>query len=262
MAGVEFKNKGNEFFKKGQHDEAIAWYTKAVEAEPSNHVYYSNRSAAKTAKKDYAGAIEDGKLCIRCKPDWNKGYFRLANAQKLSGDFLSAYQTVQKGLKIVANDANLLKIRNETEAKAKQQEKLNRSNMPKDEQYKAMGNDNFKASKFSEAIEWYQKAIDCATPGSKIYIDSYNNMAACHQQIGNHQAVCEACSMVLEHDENNQKALLRRGLAFEGLERFQLGLADIRRFITMYPNNQIANKAQHRLGQAVRLSRQYKKDKK
>ena len=41
MAGVEFKNKGNEFFKKGQHDEAIAWYTKAVEAEPSNHVYYS-----------------------------------------------------------------------------------------------------------------------------------------------------------------------------------------------------------------------------
>ena len=87
-------------------------------------------------------------------------------------------------------------------------------------------------------------------------------MAACHQQIGNHQAVCEACSYVLEHDENNQKALLRRGLAFEALERFQLGLADIRRFISIAPNNPIANKAQHRLGQAVRLSRQYKKDKK
>ena len=59
-----------------------------------------------------------------------------------------------------------------------------------------------------------------------------------------------------------QKALLRRGLAFEALERFQLGLADIRRFISIAPNNPIANKAQHRLGQAVRLSRQYKKDKK
>ena len=259
MAGVEFKNKGNEFFKKGQHDEAIAWYTKAVEAEPSNHVYYSNRAAAKTAKGDYNGAIEDGKLCIRCKPDWNKGYFRLATAQQKSGDYLAAYNTVQKGLKVVANDANLLKIRNDTEAKAKKQEELNRQKMPKDEQFKAIGNDHFKASKFSEAIEYYQKAIEIATPGSKIYIDSYNNMAACHQQIGNHQAVCEACSYVLEHDENNQKALLRRGLAFEALERFQLGLADIRRFISIAPSNPIANKAQHRLGQAVRLSRQYKK---
>ena len=54
---------------------------------------------------------------IRCKPDWTR--YRLATAQQKSGDYLAAYNTVQKGLKIVANDANLLKIRNDTEAKQK-----------------------------------------------------------------------------------------------------------------------------------------------
>ena len=78
MSGAELKAKGNEFFKKGQYEEAISWYSKAIEVEPDNHTYYSNRSAARLGLKDYKGAIEDGQNCIRCKKDWNKGYFRLA----------------------------------------------------------------------------------------------------------------------------------------------------------------------------------------
>ena len=70
MAGLEFKQKGNEFFKKAQYEEAIIWYSKAIEKEPSNHAYYSNRSAAKTGMKDYKGAIEDANLCIKCKLGW------------------------------------------------------------------------------------------------------------------------------------------------------------------------------------------------
>lgn len=262
MAGLEFKAKGNEFFKKGQYEEAITWYSKAIEKEPSNHAYYSNRSAAKTGMKDYKGAIEDANLCIRCKKDWNKGYFRLATAQEKSGDFLGAFKTVNLGLKIVANDKNLLDIRSRVADRAAAQEKAVRSNMKKNEQLKALGNDAFKASRFDEAVGYYQQAIDASENGEKIWIDSYNNMSACHQQMGNHQAVCEACSMVLEYDENNQKALLRRGLAFEGLERFQLALADIRKLIYLNPNIEMANKAQHRLGGAVRRSREYKKNKK
>jgi len=258
MSGAELKAKGNEFFKKGQYEEAISWYSKAIEVEPDNHTYYSNRSAARLGLKDYKGAIEDGQNCIRCKKDWNKGYFRLANAQMKSGDFLGAYNTVNKGLVIVANDKDLLAIRSQTEAKAKMQEKAQRSELPRNEQLKAMGNDAFKQSRFDDAITFYQQAIDASENGEKVWIDSYNNMAGCHQQMGNHSAVCEACSMVLEYDENNQKALLRRGLAFEALDRYQLGLADIRKLIYLNPKIEMANKAQHRLGQAVRDSRKMK----
>ncbi len=61
-----------------------------------------------------------------------------------------------------------------------------------------------------------------------------------------------------QYDENNQKALLRRGLAFEGLERFQLGLTDIRKLLLANPNVAMANKAQHRLQNALRQQRKMK----
>jgi hypothetical protein len=61
-----------------------------------------------------------------------------------------------------------------------------------------------------------------------------------------------------QYDDNNQKALLRRGLAFEGLERFQLGLTDIRKLLLANPNVAMANKAQHRLQNALRQQRKMK----
>ena len=61
--------------------------------------------------------------------------------------------------------------------------------------------------------------------------------------------------LLKQYDENNQKALLRRGLAFEGLERFQLGLTDIRKLLLANPNVAMANKAQHRLQNALRQQR-------
>lgn len=50
----------------------------------------------------------------------------------------------------------------------------------------------------------------------------------------------------------NQKALLRRALAFEGLERYRSALADIRAVLAIDPTVKVANDAQHRIGRAVR----------
>ena len=36
--------------------------------------------AAYSALRNYAAAAQDGELCVRCDPDWNKGYFRQATA--------------------------------------------------------------------------------------------------------------------------------------------------------------------------------------
>ena len=74
--------------------------------------------------------------------------------------------------------------------------------------------------------------------------------------VGNELTVSD--SLYHQYDENNQKALLRRGLAFEGLERFQLGLTDIRKLLLFNPNIAMANKAQHRLQNALRQQRKMK----
>ena len=58
-----FKAKGNEFFKAKDYTTAIEWYTKAVDADPQNRVYYSNRSAAHAALRNYEAAAKDGEMC-------------------------------------------------------------------------------------------------------------------------------------------------------------------------------------------------------
>jgi tetratricopeptide (TPR) repeat protein len=42
-AGEEAKNDGNTALNDGRLEDAIACYSKAIELEPENHVFYSNR---------------------------------------------------------------------------------------------------------------------------------------------------------------------------------------------------------------------------
>ena len=49
----EWKSQGNTALKSKDFGKAVECYSKAIEMEPSNHTFYSNRSAAYVYKKDY-----------------------------------------------------------------------------------------------------------------------------------------------------------------------------------------------------------------
>jgi stress-induced-phosphoprotein 1 len=126
--------------------------------------------------------------------------------------------------------------------------------MSSSELLKEEGNDAFKRAAFEEAIGLYTQAIEAC--GGKKYsalaLSCFNNRAACYQQLSNFSGVIRDCTHVLEFEPENQKALLRRALAYEGLERYRLALQDIRALLAINPTIEIANKAQHRLGEYVR----------
>lgn len=42
----ETQAKGNAAFSAGNFEEAITYFTEAIDVDPSNHVLYSNRSAS------------------------------------------------------------------------------------------------------------------------------------------------------------------------------------------------------------------------
>jgi stress-induced-phosphoprotein 1 len=44
---ARLKDQGNEAFKQGNIPQSITFYTQAIDMDPDNHVYYSNRSAGK-----------------------------------------------------------------------------------------------------------------------------------------------------------------------------------------------------------------------
>ncbi|OQR95517.1 hypothetical protein THRCLA_22127 [Thraustotheca clavata] len=247
------KNEGNEFFKRKDYAHAIEKYSEAIALDVTNHVYFSNRSAAYAGLNQFAEAAADGEQCIKLNPKFVKGYHRQALGLKGLKDYAKALEVLKAGQRVDFNNNDLNKLINEIEPLLAKAQTAKRAGMGHAEKLKEQGNDLFKSAQFEKAIEVYTEAIDsCDKDSSPLAISCYNNRAACHQQLSNFSAVIRDCSHVLELEPNNQKALLRRGLAYEGLERYRLALQDIRALLALDPSIEIANKAQHRIGAAVR----------
>ncbi|KAF0700163.1 Aste57867_9291 [Aphanomyces stellatus] len=253
------KNEGNEFFKQKQYAKAVDKYSEAIALDPTNHVYYSNRSASYNGQSLFAEAAKDGEKCVELNPQFVKGYHRWALGLKGLKQYAKALEVLKVGQKIDFNNADMNKLINDIEPLLAKVEAARRQGLNPSEQLKEQGNDLFKAASFEKAIEVYTEAINaCEKDDSAVAISCYNNRAACHQQLSNFSAVIRDCSHVLEYEPENQKALLRRGLAYEGLERYRLALQDIRAVLVLNPAIDIANKAQHRIGAAVRALKEDK----
>jgi len=66
------KAKGNAALQLENIEEAIKYYSEAIELSPDNHVIFSNRSAAYCKDQQYEKALQDAEAAIRLKPDWAK----------------------------------------------------------------------------------------------------------------------------------------------------------------------------------------------
>lgn len=103
----EAKAKGNAAFSAGRFEEAVQYFSDAITLAPSNHVLYSNRSAAHASLHHYAEALDDAKKTVELKPDWAKGYSRLGAAHIGLGNAEDAVSAYQKGLELDPSNEGL-----------------------------------------------------------------------------------------------------------------------------------------------------------
>ncbi|CAA0194845.1 Tetratricopeptide repeat [Arabidopsis suecica] len=96
----EAKAKGNAAFSSGDFTTAINHFTEAIALAPTNHVLFSNRSAAHASLHQYAEALSDAKETIKLKPYWPKGYSRLGAAHLGLNQFELAVTAYKKGLDV------------------------------------------------------------------------------------------------------------------------------------------------------------------
>ncbi|CAG8980559.1 hypothetical protein HYALB_00002557 [Hymenoscyphus albidus] len=119
----ELKAAGNKAIAEKNFDEAIEKFTQAIEIEPTNHIFYSNRSAAYASKKDYQHALEDANKVTEIKPDWAKGWGRKGAASHGLGDLMGAYEAYEEGSKLDPNNATnksgLASVKRAIDAEAK-----------------------------------------------------------------------------------------------------------------------------------------------
>lgn len=74
------KNEGNRLMKDEKYQEALLYYSRAINLDATNPVFYCNRAAAYSKIGELNKAIEDCKMSLRYDANYSKAYGRLGLA--------------------------------------------------------------------------------------------------------------------------------------------------------------------------------------
>ena len=96
MRGVSCYNQGAAFMAKGEYDQAIACFDKALAIEPSFAEAYCNRGTAYYEKGQYDPAISDFSRAIEINPDSAEAYYNRAVAYYHKKQYDKARRDVQE----------------------------------------------------------------------------------------------------------------------------------------------------------------------
>ncbi len=92
----QFLNKGIECVKKGDYDQAILEYTKALELKPNDANIYNMRGNAYHGKGNYDQAILDFSKAIKLNPSDAATYEMRGNAYYQKEEYGKAWADLQK----------------------------------------------------------------------------------------------------------------------------------------------------------------------
>ncbi|GAA6217538.1 sperm-associated antigen 1 [Lates japonicus] len=111
-----------------------------------------------------------------------------------------------------------------------QQEKLLLANREKDK-----GNEAFRAKDYEEAVAYYSRSLSIIPT-----VATYNNRAQAHINLKHWHSAMTDCQSVLELEQGNVKALLRRATVHKHMGHFQLATEDLRKALMEEPQNAAA----------------------
>ncbi|XP_043590985.1 small glutamine-rich tetratricopeptide repeat-containing protein beta-like isoform X1 [Bombus pyrosoma] len=96
----KLKNEGNALMKAEKHHEALTNYTRAIQLDGRNAVYYCNRAAAYSKIGNYQQAIKDCHTALSIDPSYSKAYGRLGLAYSSLQRHKEAKESYQKALEM------------------------------------------------------------------------------------------------------------------------------------------------------------------
>lgn len=98
------KTQANEFFKGKDYEKAVEFYSRAIELNPGNAIYYGNRSLAYMRTECYGYALADATRAIELDKKYVKGYYRRAASNMALGKFKAALRDYETVVKVRPND--------------------------------------------------------------------------------------------------------------------------------------------------------------
>lgn len=207
------KELGNEAYKKKNFDVAIEHYTKAIECDPTNIVFYNNLAAVHFEKRDYAACIAECERGIdvgrQNGADFKliaKSFTRIANAYKKMDNLPAAKVNYEKAMS-EHRTPEVKTLLSEIEQRIKEDERKAYINPELAEAEKEKGNAAFKKGDYSSAVKHYTEAIKRNPDDPKLY----SNRAACYTKLTAFDLGLKDCERCLELDDKFIKGWIRKG---------------------------------------------------
>lgn len=239
---LEEKEKGNVAYKKKDFETALQHYAKAVELDPTNANFLTNRAAVYFEQGKYDECREECEKAINVAREHGggfklvaKAYSRIGNAYNKEGKLAEAIDAYNRSL-VEHRTPDTLKKVQEAEKALKEQERLAYINPEKAEEEREKGNVLFKKGDFPEALKCYKEAIKRDPNNAKLY----SNRAACYQKLAAFQLALADCDTCIELDPSFVKGYTRKGGVLYALKKFTDAQKTYQKALEIDPNNKEA----------------------
>ncbi|KHN87650.1 Stress-induced-phosphoprotein 1 [Toxocara canis] len=219
---VKEKELGNAAYKNKEFETALNHYNKAIELDPTNITFYSNKAAVLFEQQKYDECIELCKKAVDVGREQRAEYTliakaltRIGNAYLKLDQLKDAITWFDKSLS-EHRDPELVKKKKQLEKDLAEKERLAYINPEIADKEKTLGNELFKRGNYPSAMKHYNEAIK-RDPDNAIL---YSNRAACYTKLMEFQRALEDCEMCIKKDPTFIKGYIRKGAALIAMKEF------------------------------------------
>jgi STIP1 family protein 1 len=103
---VQLKDEGNRFFAEGDYTNAEACYSKAINTDGSNPLFYTNRALVRNKLNMFKGAISDCNESVRLQPHNMKAFYYRAQAELSLRDYMGALDDALKAYNLASKSGD------------------------------------------------------------------------------------------------------------------------------------------------------------
>ncbi len=209
-SGINYKQRGHGKSAKGDYAGAIEDFTQAIKLKPDDVDAYNARGWAKRHIDDYDGAIEDFTKAIELKPGDTHALISRASVRDIAGEYTDAIEDFTQVIKHDPQDAHIYIQRAQVRRKLKD---------------------------FIGAIEDYNQAIKL-NPDESYFI--LNGRGHAKLESGNHTGAIEDFTEAIKLQPNETYGYNNRGLAKRKLGDYEAAIEDHTQAIKLKPDEPYA----------------------
>jgi tetratricopeptide (TPR) repeat protein len=200
-----FNNMGIAYRKQNDYEQAIACYEKAIAIKPDKHEAFNNIGIAYHNKNDYEQAIACYEKAIAIKPDMHEAFYNMGLAYANKNDYEQAIACYEKAIAIKPD---------------------------KHEAFYNMGIAYRNKNDYEQAIACYEKVI-AIKPDKH---DAFNSMGSAYYNQNNYDQAISCYEKAIAIKPDKHEAFYSMGLAYDNKNNYDQAISCYEKVIAIKPD--------------------------